>query len=146
MNRKDFIKTCGYTCLGIAGISLLMESCTPTKYITVSIVNKQLSIAKKEFIEIKDSKEKTLRHLIIRTKDIDFPIVLYRFSETEYSALLLKCSHQNSELNVNGDLLTCNAHGSEFDNKGEIVQGPADAPLTSYKTTNDLQNIYIHLK
>jgi Rieske Fe-S protein len=146
MDRKEFIKTCGYTCLGIVGISLVMESCSTTKYITASPTENVITISKKEFIELKKNKEKILRYIIIRTKEIDFPIVLYRFSENEYSALSLRCSHQGSELNVNGDLLTCTAHGSEFTNKGEIVQGPADVPLTKYKNTNDQKNIYIEIK
>lgn len=146
MDRKEFIKTCGYTCLGMVGISLILESCTTTKYITGTLKENVLVVPKKDFIEVKKGKEKILRSIIIRIKESDFPIVLYRFSENEYSALSLRCSHQGSELNVNGDLLTCTAHGSEFTNKGEIVQGPADSPLTKYKNTNDQQNIYIELK
>ncbi|MGQ0829051.1 MAG: Rieske (2Fe-2S) protein [Bacteroidota bacterium] len=145
MNRKEFLKTCSYTCLGLVGFSALMESCTGVKHINAAAENNQLKVARSEFIEVKKDKTKTRRHIIVRSSSLNFPVVLYRFSDTDYSALLLQCSHQGMELNVNGDLLTCSAHGSEFTNKGAVTQGPADQSLKKYKVTNDSHNIYIHL-
>ena len=75
----------------------------------------------------------------------NYPIVVYRFSETEFSALLLRCTHQGTELNVNGAIITCSAHGSEFGNKGEVLQGPADQRLKSLAITTDEKNIYLQL-
>jgi Rieske Fe-S protein len=74
-----------------------------------------------------------------------FPIVVYRLNATEYSALLMKCTHQGQELNANGDQLSCPAHGSEFDNRGRVLEGPAEAPLTSYKTRIENGQIYIQM-
>lgn len=145
MDRKEFLKTCGYTCLGIVGIASLLESCTSAKLVQTTSKNNLLTVSRTEFIEVKKDKTKTRRHILVKTSELDFPIVVYRFSDNEYSALLLKCSHQGSELNVNGDMITCPAHGSEFSNKGEIIQGPADKTLTSYKVSSDINNIYIHL-
>ena len=49
------------------------------------------------------------------------------------------------ELNVNGELLTCSAHGSEFNPKGEVVNGPATARLRSFPTRTDANNLFIDL-
>jgi cytochrome b6-f complex iron-sulfur subunit len=49
------------------------------------------------------------------------------------------------ELNVNGDMLSCPAHGSEFNNKGAVLQGPAERPLKKFPVTTDNENIYIHI-
>lgn len=145
MDRKEFLKTCGYACIGIVGFASLLESCTTAKLVQTTGKNNLLTVSRTEFIEVKKDKTKTRRHILVKTPELDFPIVVYRFSDNEYSALLLKCSHQGSELNVNGDMLSCPAHGSEFSNKGEIIQGPADKTLTSYKVSSDNNNIYIHL-
>lgn len=145
MDRKEFLKTCGFGCLGIIGIASILESCTNTKLIQTTSKNNLLTVSRTEFVEVKKDKTKTRRHILVKTSELDFPIVLYRFSDYEFSALLLKCTHQGSELNVNGDMLTCPAHGSEFSNKGEIIQGPADKILTAYKVSSDSNNIYIHL-
>ena len=144
MNRNEFIKTCGYSCLGLIGFSLL-DSCTSVKYVQTGSENNQLKIDHSEFIEVKKNKTQTRRYVIVKSNALNFPIVLYRFSNADYSALLLQCPHQGMELNVNGDLLSCSAHGSEFNNKGEIIQGPAEQSLKKYKVTSDTQNIYIHL-
>lgn len=145
MDRKEFIKTCGFACLGMVGITSILESCVSTKLINTTSTNNLLTVSRTEFIEVKKDKSKKLRHILVKTSELNFPIVVYRFSDSEFSALLLECSHQGSELNVNGDLLTCPAHGSEFSNKGEIIQGPADKILTSYIVSSDINNIYIHL-
>lgn len=71
--------------------------------------------------------------------------MVYRFSETDFKALLLRCTHQSYELNVSGDLISCAAHGSEFTNKGDVVQGPAEQSLKSFPITIDENNIYIQL-
>ena len=143
MDRKEFIKTCGYSCLGFIGLSFL-DSCTPTKYIQAGSENSQLQIARSEFTD--EKKDKRLRrYVIVKTSALNYPVVLYRHSDTDFSALLLQCPHQGAELTVHGDLLSCSAHGSEFNNKGELMQGPAEQGLKTFKVTADNQTIYIHL-
>jgi len=143
VNRKEFIQTCAFSCLGAVGVSAFLTACTPTKYLQVNPENDRLKIAKSEFLELK--KNKARRYVIVKTARLDHPVIIYRFSESEYSALLLQCTHQGNELNVNGDLLTCPAHGSEFGNKGEVVQGPAEQKLQSFLVSTDANNIYIQL-
>lgn len=144
MDRKEFIKTCGYSCIGLMGLSLL-DSCTSTKYMQVNSENNQLQIARSEFSEVKKNKTQTRRYVIVKSSALNYPLVLYRFNDTNFSALLLECPHQGAELNVHGDLLSCAAHGSEFNNKGELVQGPAEQGLKQYKVTSNNENIFIHL-
>lgn len=144
MDRKEFIKTCGYSCLGFMGLSFL-NSCTSAKYIQVSSNSHQLQISLSEFTDIKKSKTEVRRYVIVKASELNYPLVLYRFSDSDFSALLLQCPHQGAELNIHGDLLSCSAHGSEFNNKGELIQGPAEQGLKKFKTTTDSQTIYIHL-
>ncbi len=144
MDRKEFLKTCGGSCLGLIGISLLAE-CKPTKHVQGVLANNRLRIEKKEFTFIKNEKTSYRRSIITKPENSDYPIVIYRFSDMDYSALLLRCTHQSNELTMNGDILSCPAHGSEFSNKGDIVQGPAEQKLQSFKVTSDEKNIYIEL-
>jgi Rieske Fe-S protein len=145
MDRKEFLKTCGYACLGIIGVASLLESCVPSKQIEVNSATDVLPVSKNEFYQLKKENVKTLRHILVKTKRLDYPIVVYRNSDTNFSAVLLKCTHQGNELNVNGDILTCPAHGSEFNNNGEVVSGPAELNLKSFLVKYDENNIYIHL-
>ncbi len=146
MDRKEFIKTCGYTCLGALGLSNFLNSCK-TVYVNTSAENGKLKVMRSEFIEVKDGKTKVRDYVIVRTPNPSYgsPIVLYRRSDTDFTALLMQCTHQGVELTVNGNILSCSAHGSEFNDKGSVITGPADQNLTQYPVTTDAENIYIQL-
>ncbi len=57
----------------------------------------------------------------------------------------MKCTHRGCELNVGGGIYSCPCHGSEFDNKGNLLEGPADQDLKTFKTSINNENIYIDL-
>ena len=146
MDRKQFIKQCGFVCLGATGVSILAQSCAGTRQINASLVNNHLQVPLSSFIVSRNGRTTEYkRYVVAHNEQLNYPIVIYRNSENDYTALLLRCSHQYNELNVNGELLSCPAHGSEFDNKGNIVNGPADTKLRSFAVTMDNQNLYIQL-
>lgn len=145
MDRKEFLKICSGSCLGLVGISLLNQSCAGTHYVQSVANNDQLPVSKNEFIEIKKNKTVFRKYIVVKSDKIEQPVIVYRKADNSYEALLLRCTHQGVELNVNGDILTCSAHGSEFSNKGEVIQGPADQNLKRFLVSNDEKNIYIQL-
>jgi Rieske Fe-S protein len=57
----------------------------------------------------------------------------------------MECTHQGAELSAHGELLTCPAHGSEFDKLGNVMQGPAQSNLRKFKTKIENQYVLIHL-
>ncbi|MBL4708199.1 MAG: Rieske (2Fe-2S) protein [Flavobacteriales bacterium] len=142
MKRKEFIKTCGLACLGISTMGLLLQGCVPTKNISAAILEENLIVPESNFFR----KDKPLKYLIVRNDKLQFPIYLFRFSESKYTALYLQCTHQGNELNAYGDKLVCSAHGSEFDNKGNVTNGPATQALRSFPIQIEDQNILISLK
>lgn len=145
MKRKHFIQQCGLACAGGGMLMALLQSCATQKSVTAVYVNNKLTIPLAAFYSGSAEEKKWNRTTIVRHEKVDFPIVVYRLKENEYRAYLLRCTHQGSELNVYGDLITCNAHGSEFSNNGQVLQGPAESPLQSYTVTADNQNVYIRI-
>jgi Rieske Fe-S protein len=145
MERRNFIKQCGTVGFSCLGLSVLLNSCAGVHHVTGVENNNSVQLSKSEFIVLKNDKTSFRKYIIMRVENSNFPIVIYRFSETDFKALLLRCTHQSNELNVNGDLITCSAHGSEFTNKGEVVQGPAEQSLKSFPITIDKNNIYLQL-
>lgn len=145
MDRKAFLQLCGGSCLGLVGISL-SQACSPTKHIQSTSLNNEVKILKSEFNRSEKETAKFRKSIITKVNGLDYPIVIYRFSDSSYSALLLRCSHQANELSMNGDILSCSAHGSEFDNQGQVIQGPADQALQSFKVSTDQDYIYVHLR
>lgn len=143
MNRKEFLRVCSGSCLGLIGVQLI-PACKPTKHIQGSSHNNLLTLNKSEFL-IKGKKEAYHKSIICKVDSLDFPLVIYRLADNSYSTLLLRCTHQGNELSMNGDILSCSAHGSEFNFKGDVLQGPAETPLQRFPTTSDQTYLYIDL-
>ena len=146
MNRKEFLKTCVFGCLsGLIGVSML-ESCSSSQVLTKEIKGSDILVPITDF-EIKSGDKITYKeYIIIQNEILKFPICVYRFSQIEYSALYMQCTHQGAELQVSGDKLHCPAHGSEFSNKGTVETGPADRNLRNFPITIENNILKISLK
>ena len=138
MNRRQFVASCAMCGVGMA---TLLQSCAGTKYLTAPIEGDSLVVPKLSFI----NEEKTLKYIVVQNDKLEYPICVYRFAEKEYKALLMKCTHQGTELQVFGDRLQCPAHGSEFTNTGSVQNGPADSPLRTFNVTDAGDTIKIRL-
>lgn len=142
MNRRNFTKTC-ITCLSASFIAPLITACQATNYVSGVIDQNGISLSTSEF---KKEQEVAREYVIVRNDALQFPIYLYRFSDNEYTALLMKCTHQGNELQAAGDHLHCSAHGSEFNNKGMVAQGPAEKSLRTFNVTVQADKIFIDLR
>ena len=142
MERKEFLKTCGLACLGELAITALLESCSGTKTIEGTISASDLVVPVSSFVH-KDTYKK---YVVVHHEKLKYPICVYRFSDTQYVALLMRCTHQGAELQVFGDRLECPAHNSEFNNKGIVQNGPADSNLRTFPVTIINNQLNISLK
>ncbi len=71
---------------------------------------------------------------------VDVPgdtIMVIRVSDTEVVALSAICTHAGCSMNFDASqqLLVCPCHGSEFDETGTVVHGPARRPVQTYMAT-----------
>ncbi len=143
MERKAFLKTCGFACLSTGVLAALLESCSSSKAVSGTIDQSDLVIPTSSFESGKDTFKK---YIVIHNDLLKYPICVYRFNEKQYTALLMRCTHQGAELQVFGDRLQCPAHGSEFSNKGTVENGPADSNLRTFPVTIQNDQLYISLK
>jgi len=142
MDRNDFLKTCGWALAGLPFASSILLSCQSIYYADFEKKESLLIVPLSEFKIDKGSK---LRDFVLIQSPYGFPICIYRISEDTFSAALMKCTHRGCELNVGGGIYSCPCHGSEFDVKGKVLEGPADKDLQIFKTTTTHENLYIHL-
>ena len=146
MDRKQFLKTCGFGCLAGASLLTLLQSCSTSQALNKDISGSDILVPITDF-EFRNSEKTTYRkYIVIQNEILKNPICVYRFSETEYSALLMKCTHQGAGLEVFGDKLQCPAHGSEFSNKGVVENGPANADLRRFPVRIENNILKISLK
>ena len=145
MNRREFVSQSCVACVSGGLLSIVLSGCQSTHYVNGTIESKGLSVSKSEFTYFKKDKPFTRQFIIVNHGKLEFPIYLYRISDTEYSALWMKCTHQGSELQASGDHLYCTSHGSEFDKKGKVNQGPAERDLRSFPVSVSEEKIVINL-
>jgi nitrite reductase/ring-hydroxylating ferredoxin subunit len=143
MKREEFLKTCGFACLGGSLLAVLLEGCsTSGKTVSGTIEQADLVVPVAAF----QHKDGWRKYVVVQHEKLQYPVCVYRFSETEYTALLMRCPHQGAELQVFGSRLQCPAHGSEFDDKGVVKNGPADTNLRTFPVIEHNQQLYISLK
>lgn len=146
MNRKEFINVCAYACLGGTAIVTILNSCSLSKTVTGEIIDSDLVVDLKDFKILKKGALTFRKYLILQNENLKYPISIYRFSDSEYAALYLQCTHQGAELQVFGDKLHCPAHGSEFSNLGIVEQGPAETNLRTFPIKIESGKLKISLK
>jgi len=146
MDRRNFIAKGCTACLSITVMPALLTSCTSTRYLTGTVEKDGLRLNKSEFKITGKGSKAYLSFLVIRNDAFKYPICVYRFSEQDYTALWMRCTHQGTELQASGDFLQCPAHGSEFNNKGKVTNGPADDNLRTFPVVVSNSDIFIDMR
>jgi len=140
-NRRRFIRDSCKACLGIAALSaipFLFNSCTPISLISLETAGDRIAVPLESFLPDENLK-------IIRSKKLDYDILLVRRPDGQNSALLMKCTHMDNILSANKNGLTCNMHGSRFSLKGEVMHGPAVESLRTFKVLEESNHLIIFL-
>ena len=146
MERREFVRNSCLVCFSAVGIASILSSCLSTRYITGVLGKDGLTVDTSEFITKQKGKAGYRSFLIVRNEALQYPICVYRFSENDYAALWMRCTHQGAELQASGDRLQCPAHGSEFTNMGRVSNGPADKDLRSFPVTVSNNQLFIDLR
>jgi len=146
MQRREFIKNSCTACLSLSVLSTFIVGCVSTKYVPGTLGKDGLFLSKDDFEVKQKGGTAYSSFIIVRNDALQFPVCVYRFSDNEYSALWMKCTHQGAELQASGDVLQCPAHGSEFNSKGQVKNGPAGANLRTFPVTVTNNEIFIDLR
>ncbi len=120
----------------------ILQGCVGMKYAKGTLNDNGMLVDPKEFESSKGQRP----YIVIRHNDLQYPICVYHINDDQYSALLMRCSHQGAELQASGDMLTCPAHGSEFDKWGKMIQAPASEPLRSFPVSMQNGMLFIDLR
>lgn len=146
MNRRKFIANSCMSCMSSGLLFSILESCGASKIVQVPISGSDMIVPLKSFILKKGDQPTFKKHLVVYNDVLQYPVCLYRFDENNYQALLMKCTHQGTELQVFGDRLQCPAHGSAFNSRGNVENGPASDSLRVFPVTITNNQLKISLK
>ncbi|GGF14755.1 MULTISPECIES: Rieske (2Fe-2S) protein [Flavobacterium] len=146
MDRKQFLKTCGFGCLAAVAGATLLQSCTSSQILSREIKDTDLLVPVSDFILKKGTETAFKKYIIIQNEILKAPICVYRFNANDYCAMFMLCTHQGAELQVFGDKLQCPAHGSEFSSRGILENGPANEDLRRFPVAIENNMLKISLK
>jgi len=75
-------------------------------------------------------------------------VIVVRPGETDYRAFANACTHNGKELNyLHAErLLACCGRSSRFDLSGEVIQGPAEETLLSYRVWQEGGELVIEIQ
>jgi cytochrome b6-f complex iron-sulfur subunit len=141
MNRREFVESLsvGGAALCLAGCaSLVTQSVTPVDGVVRLQLVKQPELAKPGGALRVQPAGTSTSILVLRGEDVN--------GRPAFTAVSPICTHRGCTVEAQGAVLVCPCHGSTFERSGSVVRGPADRPLTAYKTTADTDGwIEIHI-
>lgn len=141
MNRRDFILSSCKACVATGGgllLSSLFSSCSSLQVYKTAPATNVIEVPKSAFGPEERKK-------IIRAAGVGYDILLLQPAGSEPWAILMRCSHQDNALVALNKGFSCSMHGSQFEDSGEVISGPATAPLKKFTVTQNESNFIIHL-
>ena len=139
MDRRKFIKDTCTVCIGSAFTGMLLSGCTGSANLyKTSAENGQLQIPLSEFIENK--------YRIIRSSSLSHDVFVYKKSENEFMAVLMRCTHRDAPVQYTSGGLVCNEHGSRFSYEGIVLKEPATEKLKTFPVTTNNTHLIINIK
>ena len=125
--RRDFLKTISVTLAAAAGAPLLSSCAAGHANYRAQVADDKIIIPKKDAQSLAKPKGVMLTNaprigrLLLRNVD-----------GKEIVALALTCTHRGCEVQPLPDGFECPCHGSEYDERGNVIEGPARLPLKRF--------------
>ena len=142
MDRRNFIKktfgACSAISIGTLLSSTLLESC---KTAAISVYK---TAPNNGLVSIPLSSFAASDFKLVRVSDYGYDIGVIK-NGSDYTALLLMCTHAGQSLTRTGNGYYCTLHGSRFDNSGNVLKGPASDPLQHLKLKQENGQLLVEL-
>lgn len=123
VDRRRFLATCS---CGL--IALAVHGCASVAARPVSVTNGIIELSLADH----PSLSKRGGSLIIQPDQSDDPLYVLALDNGEYSVLSPICTHRGCTVDIAGAQLVCPCHGSIYDRRGKVLDGPAPLPLGRY--------------
>jgi len=83
--------------------------------------------------------------LVVRVRSLMDDLALHRHKDNTFTAVLLRCTHADTQLTAGGEEFRCSAHGSRFDLDGNVLKGPALKALVQFPAESIQGDIIVHV-
>ena len=143
LDRREFIKLAGTTvactCIGLLGAS----GCGSNPTSSTPHAPKGSYHIQDGHVFLEISEVGTL----LGVGALERKVILVRPGETDYRAFANACTHNGKELNYlhEDGLLACCGRSSRFNLAGEVIHGPAEDALPSYRVWQEGDELVIEI-
>lgn len=126
LDRREFVSVCACALAGLA-----VGGCASLVTRTVVPVGDRIELPLAHYPELAE-RGGALR--IVPQGQAE-PIYVLAQHDGSFAALSPICTHLGCTVETEGDRLVCPCHGSTYDRTGAVLRGPAEEPLTRYRTS-----------
>ena len=139
MNRREFLRSLPVLPSGVLlGVSaLVLSACGGMPYLAPRGSGNRLVVAAAHVPEA---------GVLPQRPGMEHPVFLHGTEQGEYTALLVRCTHQGCQPDPVGDRFICPCHGSEFDLEGAVLRGPAERPLPRFRVAREGEDLVVTLQ
>lgn len=133
MDRREFMSTC------VLGAALAVTGCASLVTRTVTPVEGRLELPLAHYPELTE-RGGSLRVLPVGATE---PVYILAQEDGAFTALSPICTHLGCTVEIEGARLVCPCHGSTYDRRGTVLQGPAPQSLARYPTSVSANGVLI---
>jgi nitrite reductase/ring-hydroxylating ferredoxin subunit len=139
MDRRGFIKDACSLCVALGSGLIIgsLSSCSSLPVFDTDVVEKRIRVPIAAF--------GTREVLVVRVRSLMYDLAIHRKEDNTYAAVLLRCSHADTQLTATGEEYTCSEHGSRFDLDGRVRKGPALKDLIQFPAERVDGNVIVPL-
>jgi nitrite reductase/ring-hydroxylating ferredoxin subunit len=141
MDRRRFIHQGCLACAATLLAPVMLSSCGSMRVVAGTLEGEDLVLPQGSFL---GNDGAALTQVVASHPKLKQPIAVFH-TQQGYHAVLMRCTHKGVELRIVGERLECSAHGSLFDQRGAVLEGPASEPLRSFPVQERDGRIHISL-
>ena len=134
LTRRSFIAASGAVAAG-----LIATGCAVSAVYRVPLQDGRITVDPKDYPEL----GKPGGAVVLRADALEDAVILVNLDGGTYKALSAACTHLRCTVRISRQFLTCPCHGSTFALTGEVLRGPAERPLKTYRVQMSHHALYI---
>jgi Rieske Fe-S protein len=143
LSRRIFLHKVSTLSLGTVPLASVFFGCSATGLTTYRAISDERMVR----ISVFDYPEFQLSDgaIQLEVEHAVSPIVVVRTSENSFVALSPICTHLGCTVRKDGTFFRCPCHGSTYTLNGNVVRGPAEQSLRTFKTEYDGKTLVIYM-
>ena len=141
-SRRAFLTTVAMSATASLPLVALLSGCATTGLVSyrLRMESRRTVITPSEYAELNEPGGA----IELDVEGFSDPVIVLR-KETGFLALSPICTHLGCTVRKESSYLRCPCHGSTYSLEGNVVRGPAEKPLTVFRTEMAGDKLYIQL-